>query len=675
MGSEGPVAAPLIRDLLFHLPVDVMERTLCPCITDAVTATRVVLVVRVVAHHPPPRTKAKKLPYKITCEDSSGELQLIYFHAAEFLRRQLPVGAEVAVAGRTERFQGVLQIAHPDAVVPVARLSQLLEPQALYRLTAELKQTRLQRWMATALDALPEIPEWISASVIAAEGWPSLAQALRQVHRPTSREALSPATPARTRLAYDEALASQLSLMLVRRFEHHVESRKMAIGGTYYSRMLATLPFQLTQGQRDVMQDIARDMASGRAMLSLLQGDVGSGKTIVAFLSMLAAVDHQCQAALMVPTNILANQHFQRLKPWCDAIGVTCVLLTGAQSSAEKRRHLAAMASGEASIVIGTHALFQKDVIFYNLGLAVIDEQHRFGVMQRMALAAKGKAPHLLLMTATPIPRSLTLTLYGDLDDSALREKPAGRQPIVTRAIPLTRESEIVERLGITLSQGASVYWICPLVGDDEAAEVSEFAAAVERHAMLEAMFPQKVGLVHGRMPIEQREAQMQLFANGVTKILVATTVIEVGVDVAHATVIVIENAERFGLAQLHQLRGRVGRGDQPSSCVLLYGDPLSDYAKERLRVIRDLDDGFAIAEEDLRLRGGGDMLGTRQSGLPDFRFIDLQQHGTLIRQARQEVMLYLQKDPALSAPQGKALIQLLHIYGYDRLVQLLRSG
>jgi ATP-dependent DNA helicase RecG len=669
-------AAPLIRDLLFHLPVDVLERQQSPSVREAEANQRLVLRVKVEGHYPPPPGKGKRQPYKVICGDATGELILVFFHAKpEFIRRQLPEGSEVAVAGRMEIYNGVRQMAHPDAIVPASRLPELLAPQPVYPLTAELTQGRLQRWVSTALHDMPDVPEWMSDQVRQAQGWMGLKPALQALHTPKDRTELAPDAPPRARLAYDEALASQLALLLVRRFEGQYPGIRLATGGPLYQRMIEALPFTLTAGQREVLSEIAADLCSGRTMLRLLQGDVGSGKTVVAMLSMLAAVDGGRQAALMVPTGILAQQHYRTLSRWCEAIGVRCVLLVGSQSAAERKRTLAAIAEGEAQIAIGTHALFQKGVVFHRLGLAVIDEQHRFGVMQRMALAGKGEAPHLLLMTATPIPRSLTLTLYGDLDSSALREKPAGRQPIVTRAVPVAREADVLARLHATLAEGARVYWICPLVGDEESPEETDFAAAVERHTHLQGQFPGRVGLVHGRMKLEEREAEMRRFAAGEYQILVATTVIEVGVDVPEATVIVIENAERFGLAQLHQLRGRVGRGDKPSSCVLLYGEALSEYGKERLKVIRDLDDGFAIAEEDLRLRGGGDMLGTRQSGLPDFRFIDLYKHGELIRQARRDIEHYLSKDPGLKEARGKALAGLLHVYGYDRLVNLLRSG
>lgn len=667
---------PLVRDLLFHLPVDVLQRELCPSLREAESGKRYVMVVTILEHFPPPYTKQKKLPYKILAENETGDVQLIFYHAkTEFLRQKLPVGAKIALAGRTERYNGILQMSHPDAMVPAAHLSELLAPQPLYPLTADLTQSRLQRWIRNAIGNLHAPAEWISADVLNQTRWPAFKEALETLHHPQSRDDLKPETLPRTRLAYDEALASQLALLLVRRYEGQSGGTAMQANGPFYRRMSEHLPFTLTAGQRDVLREIEADLASGRPMLRLLQGDVGSGKTVVALFAMLTAVDHGAQAVLMAPTGILAQQHYRRLAEWCEAIGVTCVLLTGTQGAAEKKKHLAEIASGEAQIVIGTHALFQKGVVFKRLGLAVIDEQHRFGVMQRMALSGKGAAPHLLLMTATPIPRSLTLTLYGDLDNSALREKPAGRQPIVTRAVPSSRIAEIIERLHAAVAVGARIYWICPLIGDDESPDETDFAAALERHSALLSLFPARVGLVHGRMKLAEREAAMARFAKGEDAILVATTVIEVGVDVPEATVIVIENAERFGLAQLHQLRGRVGRSDQPSSCVLLYGEPLSAIAKERLRVIRDLEDGFTIAEEDLRLRGGGDMLGTRQSGLPDFRFIDLIHHADLIRQSRRDIEHYLSRDPDLKDPRGKALITLLHIYGYDRLVHLLRSG
>ncbi|HEX7967317.1 MAG TPA: ATP-dependent DNA helicase RecG, partial [Stellaceae bacterium] len=463
-----------------------------------------------------------------------------------------------------------------------------------------------------------------------------------------------------------------LAIALVRAHTKRLPGRTVAAEGKLRQRVTAALPFALTQAQRQASAEIAGDMASPTRMLRLLQGDVGSGKTVVALIAMLDAVEAGCQAALMAPTEILARQHFATLSKLAAPAGVEIALLTGREKGRAREALLARLTAGEIDIIVGTHALFQEDVAFKDLALAVIDEQHRFGVEQRIALSGKGRGVDILVMTATPIPRTLLLTSYGDLDSSRLTEKPAGRQAVTTRTLPLARLEEVIEAVRRALSQGAKVYWVCPLVEESEAVDL---AAVDERHAQLKASFGERVGLVHGRMKGAEKDRVMESFAHGGVDVLVATTVIEVGVDVPDATVMVIEHAERFGLAQLHQLRGRIGRGDKPSACLLLYATPLGETAKARLTILRETEDGFRIAEEDLRLRGAGEVLGTRQSGMPELHLADLAAHADLLAVARDDARLALTRDPELASPRGEALRTLLYLFQRDVAVRYVRSG
>lgn len=530
----------------------------------------------------------------------------------------------------------------------------------------------LGRAIGHALERTPELSEWIEPSVVERRNWPSWHDALAAAHAPDDDDDLAQDTRTRQRLAYDELLASQVALLLLRRRLRRQKGRPIAGDGTLQAKVTDALPFQLTASQTQALKEIADDMAGPDRMMRLLQGDVGSGKTVVALLAMLNAVETGAQAALMAPTEILARQHFETVSKLAAPAGSEVVLLTGRDKSKARQTALAKIADGSVAITIGTHALFQKDVEFADLALAVIDEQHRFGVHQRITLSAKGRNPDMLVMTATPIPRTLLLAAYGDLDASQLTEKPAGRKPIDTRAAPIGRIEEIVGAVERAVESGARVYWVAPLV---EESEVIDLAAATERFEALKAVFSERVGLVHGRMKGPEKDMVMADFAAGRIAVLVATTVIEVGVDVPEATVMVIEHAERFGLAQLHQLRGRIGRGERPSTCILLYAAPLGENAKARLEILRETDDGFRIAEEDLRLRGGGEVLGTRQSGLPDFRLADLAVHGELLAIARDDARLVVERDAELQSARGKALRTLLYLFERDAAVKYLRSG
>ena len=819
--SISGAGVPIIRDLLFHLPSSVVDRRFsCPLVSapDGVVAT---FIVSVVSHQPPPVAGRKfgKKPYKIICSNETGDIALVFFNAREdYLKQILPVGGQRVISGRTEKFDYRLQMTHPDIITTIDKIDEVKRVEAVYPLTIGLTSRRLAKIVADALEKMPELPEWILPETLAAHSWQSWRQTILAAHNPATPEDILPTAAPRLRLAYDEMLAGQLHLARLRQNRQKQAANIITGTGEFSEQLIHALPYTLTAGQREVLAEIAADMASGSRMGRLLQGDVGSGKTIVALLAMLKAVEQGFQCALMVPTELIAQQHFEVISGLLSALlppplrgrgGVggmpshrnypvyikefaralrknpteaeqkfwsilrnnstgfkfrrqfaidgkyiadfVCLekrliieidggqhnenevdaqrtlyleeqnfrvirfwnneilqnldgcyqilidelhkeftplpnpppqggrellvaLLTGSIKGAARKQVMADIASGAAQIVVGTHALFQEQVEFKNLAMIVIDEQHRFGVNQRMALSAKGNAPHILHMTATPIPRSLTMTIYGDMDCSLLREKPAQRQPITTRIIPLSRYDEIIYRLQAALDRGEKAYWICPLVeggadGGDELAD-DDVAAATTRHTEFQARFGEIVGMVHGRMKADARDAAMHDFAHGKTRLLVATTVVEVGVDVRDATIIVIEKAERFGLAQLHQLRGRVGRGDKASACVLLYSDNISENGKSRLSILRETEDGFRIAEADLAIRGGGELLGTRQSGLPRFIFTDLAEHQELLEAARADATAFLSDETSQKSDRAAALEILLQLFGYSGIYQ-----
>ncbi len=655
----GRLAGTKVVDLLWHLPSGVIDRRLAPGIAAARAGRVATLLVRVGRHQPP---LTPRQPYRVFCGDDNGSLVLVFFHArADYLSRVLPEGSERLVSGTVDLFADSLQMTHPDVIVD-PRQSDSLEPfEPVYPLTAGLNPRTLVKLIAAAVARAPELAEWHDPALQRQRGWPAWREALEQAHRPRDASAVLAEAPARMRLAYDELLANQLALALIRAHGRRGGGRAFAAEGRLAKKALAALGFRLTGSQEFAIAEIAADMAAPRRMLRLLQGDVGSGKTVVALVAMLNAVECGFQAAMMAPTEVLARQHYATIAPIAEAAGVQVALLTGRDKGQGRAEILAGLASGALPLVVGTHALFQEGVDFKDLALAVIDEQHRFGVHQRLELSGKGQLADVLVMTATPIPRTLMLTAYGDMDSSSLTEKPPGRRPVDTRAVP-----------GRRLAEGAKAFWVCPLV--EESAQ-GDLAAAETRSAELRAIFGPAVGLMHGRMKGEDKDRVMQAFASGPVQLLVATTVIEVGVDVPDATVMVIEHAERFGLAQLHQLRGRVGRGEKPSVCILLYSPPLSANARARLAIMRETEDGFRIAEEDLRLRGAGEVLGTRQSGMPTFRLADLALHRDLLDVARDDVRLILASDPALESERGRALRTLLYLFERDLAVKYLRSG
>jgi ATP-dependent DNA helicase RecG len=664
------LAGPKVVNLLWHLPGGLVDRRHSPVIAEAREGEIATLTVTVERHRKPPNPR---LPYKVIVSDASGRMTLVFFHAREdYLQKLLPVGETRVVSGKIDLFDGEAQMAHPDHVGTLAEMDRIRAVEPVYPLTEGLSQRVLAKAIRSALDGAPELPEWIEPTYLALQGWAPWRESVRAAHVPANESDLAPTAKARLRLAYDELLANQLALALVRANLRTLKGRAVVGDERLRARAVAALPFALTSSQETALAEILADMAAEARMLRLLQGDVGSGKTVVAALAMLNAIEAGGQAALMAPTEILARQHLATLAPLAEAAGVRVALLTGRERGRTRDEVLAGLASGEIAVAVGTHALFQEDVAFADLALAVIDEQHRFGVHQRLTLAAKGRAVDILVMTATPIPRTLMLTAYGDMDVSRLTEKPAGRKPVDTRTVPLERLGEVTDAVGRAIDEEARVFWVCPLVAESEILDV---AAAEDRYRHLAQLFGTRVGLVHGRMKGPDKDRAMDDFTEGRTRILVATTVIEVGVDVPDATVMVIEHAERFGLAQLHQLRGRIGRGSRPSVCILLYATPPSETARARLSILRETDDGFRIAEEDLRLRGAGELLGTRQSGLPDFRLADLAVHGELLAAARDDVKLALSRDPDLATPRGRALRILLYLFERDEGVRLLRSG
>mgnify|MGYP006429428501 CR=1 FL=1 len=664
------LAGPHVVDLCWHLPTGVVDRRYRPEAMAAQPGRVATLSVWVDEHRPPAN---RRQPYKVRCHDDSGVLDLVFFHAkGDYLKRMLPEGETRVVSGKVEVFHGWPQITHPDHIGTVAELDQIGTVTPTYPLTAGLTQKMLAKTVAAAVACAPVLPSWLDETFQSRNEWPDWRAALAAAHAPEGEDDLVPTTPARQRLAYDELLANQLALALVRRRHSQTRGRAVQGDGQLRARAVAALPFDLTGSQEVAVREILADMAAPARMLRLLQGDVGSGKTVVALLAMLAAVEAGAQAALMAPTEILARQHYATIQPLAAAVGVNTLLLTGRDKGRARAAVLDELASGRAPLVVGTHALFQEDVAFDDLALAVIDEQHRFGVHQRMSLQSKGQGVDVLVMTATPIPRTLMLTSYGDMESSRLTEKPAGRQPVDTRAVALDKLDQVVAGVERAMDKGQKVFWVCPLV---EESETSELAAAEARYTALKERFGARVGLVHGRMKSADKDAVMADFRDGAVDLLVATTVIEVGVDVPAATVMVIEHAERFGLAQLHQLRGRIGRGDQGGTCILLYQGPLGETARARLRTLRDSDDGFYIAEEDLRLRGHGEVLGTRQSGFAHFRLADLAVHGDLLATARDDVALVLDRDPELQSARGQALRILLYLFERDAAVKLLRAG
>ena len=659
------------RDILMTLPHNAIDRSKRQSVADVTPPVTVTVVVTVEAHYPP---RAKGRPYRVAVRDAATQFQLVFFHArGDYLKRQLPEGARRVVSGKVESFDGVIQMVHPDYMLPEENIDTIPTFEPVYPLHAGITQKAMWKATRSALAMAPELAEWADPALLVRQGWPAWREALAQLHAPEDAGGLSLTHPARQRLAYDELLAHQMTLALARRKARRRAGRASKGTGRLTQAVIKALPYAPTGAQTRAFAEIAADQADEFRMNRLLQGDVGAGKTLVALVALLTVVEAGGQGVMMAPTEILARQHYDGLAPLAAEAGVRIELLTGRDKSRERAKKLAALAAGDIHILVGTHAVFQDDVHFADLRLAIIDEQHRFGVAQRMALGAKGQAVDALVMTATPIPRSLALAQYGDMDVTVLDEKPPGRTPVKTALVSKGRMEEVVSHLQKAIADGRQAYWVCPLV---EESEVVEMTAAEERFKRLRAALGEGVvGLVHGQMPPAEKDAAMTRFVAGQTKVLVATTVIEVGVNVPNASIMVIEHAENFGLAQLHQLRGRVGRGSVASTCLLMYEAPLSETEQRRLEILRETEDGFKIAEEDLSMRGAGDMIGTAQSGLPRFRIADIERQPDLMRIAQTDARAFLEKDPDLASPRGQAMRLLLWLMEQDKAIQLIGIG
>jgi ATP-dependent DNA helicase RecG len=670
LGRDGEPAR--IIDLLFHLPSGFVDRRNQPKLSEVTPGTVVTVAVTIDRHRPPPPHRPR-VPYNIEASDDTNTLTITYFNARkDYLQTLLPVGQVRYVSGTATLYDGNLQMLHPDRVVDAEGFKHLPLIDPVYPLTDGLHHNQLRKAIDHALQRLPAIAEWQDGDWLARNAFPSFAEALRALHRPASLEDLQPDSAPRSRLAYDELLAGQLALALLRAHMRNRSGRGSAAEGRLRGRIIDALPYALTPSQQRAVTDIVADLAQPARMLRLLHGDVGSGKTVVALLAAATVIEAGRQTAFMAPTEILARQHFATIAPLARAADIRIAILTGRERGREREDILTALAVGDIDLIVGTHALFQEHVAFADLALAIVDEQHRFGVHQRLALARKGEAVDLLVLTATPIPRTLVLTYFGDMDVSELREKPAGRQKIDTRAVPLERLAEVTDAVARALERDRQVYWVCPLVAESESVDL---AAAEDRCKILRQRFGGAVDLVHGQMRGPDKDRAMERFTKGETRLLVATTVIEVGVDVPRASVMVIEHAERFGLAQLHQLRGRIGRGAERSTCILVYKAPLGVTAKARLAILRETDDGFRIAEEDLRLRGQGDLLGARQSGMPGFAIARMEAHASLLPAARDDAALVLSRDPKLQSPRGAALRQLLYLFARDEAIRMVSAG
>ncbi|MEM9392261.1 MAG: ATP-dependent DNA helicase RecG [Pseudomonadota bacterium] len=659
------------RDLAFTLPQSGIERRSVKTVQEGPFPSVMTVEVEVLRHSPP-RTKGR--PYRVEVRDAQTVFPLIFFHARkDFLEKILPPGERRLVSGKVELYDGIGQMVHPDHVLELTEAASLGSFEPVYPLTAGVAQKTMQKAVAGTLTLVPEFAEWADPELVAREKWPVFNAALTQAHAPKAQTDLTPESRARQRLAYDELFAHQITLALARAHRRRAPGRPLRGTGMLIRPVLDALPYTPTQAQQRVIAEITDDLAAPHRMNRLLQGDVGAGKTLVALVAMLLAVEAGCQAALMAPTEILARQHLESLRPLADQAGVVLEVLTGRDKGRERQAKLRALKAGDIQILLGTHALFQKDVEFRDLGLAVIDEQHRFGVRERMELGAKGASVDVLVMTATPIPRSLALAQYGDMDVSLLDEKPPGRSPVKTALAAANRLEDVLSHLDRALAEGRQAYWVCPLV---EESETKTATAAVERFKSLRTRFGDSVvALVHGQMPPAEKDAAMARFVSGEARLLVATTVIEVGVNVPDASIMLIEGAENFGLAQLHQLRGRVGRGAAQSTCLLMYRAPLGESARKRLSLLRETEDGFKLAEADLAMRGSGDLIGTAQSGLPKFRIADPERQAGLMATAQRDARTALERDPKLETPRGAAIRSLLWLLSQDEAIRLISVG
>ena len=659
-----------VVDALFHFPINIVDRTYGPQLKQAQDGKIWTGVVTITEHQAP---SSKKHPYRVYCTDGTANLVLVFFKIySDSIQKNYPVGSQRVVSGKIEYFNGMWQMSHPEYVTSPDKLKSIARFEPVYPLTAGVTNKLMCKVADECMYRLPKLPEWLSVNAKNALDYIDFNSAIKQLHHPRNIADIYPNSIAYRRLAYDEILSNQLALAFIRHKVKQQSGRSFIGTGILYKKIIDSLPFVLTLSQQKVLDEILEDQKNPYKMLRLLQGDVGSGKTVVALLSMANVIECGSQTALMAPTEILAKQHYETISKICENIGIKVGLLTGKMRIKEKRETCEKLATGEINILIGTHALFTENVKFKDLGYVVIDEQHRFGVNQRLSLSSKGDLCDVLVMTATPIPRSLLLTAYGDMDYSKIEGVPEGRKPSKTVVMNSNKISDVISALKRKIEEGTRAYWVCPLV---EESEKSDLAAATERYEMLQQYLGSKVGLIHGKMKEAEKDAVMEQFKNGEKTLLVATTVIEVGVNVPEATIIIIEHSERFGLAQLHQLRGRIKRGYDEGTCILLYSYPISEIAKERLNIMKQTEDGFFIAEKDLELRGGGEILGTRQSGFAQFKIANMQYHQDLLVKARDEVKDILQTDYKLETPRGEALKILLYLFEQNEAVKTYLAG
>ncbi|ACT57418.1 ATP-dependent DNA helicase RecG [Candidatus Liberibacter asiaticus] len=658
-------------DLLFYHPSSFIDRHYRPKISE-ISEERIVTITGYISQHSSFQLQ-KRRPYKILLNDGTGEITLLFFYRkTEMLKNVFFEGRKITVTGKIKKLKNRIIMVHPHYIFHNSQDVNFPLIEAVYSLPTGLSVDLFKKIIVEALSRLPVLPEWIEKDLLQKKSFPSIAEAFNIIHNPRKAKDFEWTSPARERLAYDELLAGQIALLLMRKQFKKEIGIPINVEGKIAQKILRNIPFSPTKSQESAIKDILQDMSQKNRMLRILQGDVGSGKTLVALIAMAAAVEAGGQAVIMAPIGILAQQHYEFIKKYTQNTQIIVEIITGNMPQAHRRKALERIAHGQAHIIIGTHALFQDSIQYYKLILVIVDEQHRFGVQQRLKLTQKATAPHVLLMTATPIPRTLVLTSLGDIDISKITEKPAGRKPIKTVIIPINRIDEVIERLKVVLSEGKKAYWICPQI---EEKKESNFRSVVERFNSLHEHFTSSIAIIHGRMSDIDKESVMDSFKNGTCKLLIATTVIEVGIDVVDASIIIIENAEHFGLAQLHQLRGRVGRGEEISSCILLYHPPLSKNSYTRLSVLKNTEDGFLIAEEDLKQRKEGEILGIKQSGMPKFLIAQPELHDSLLEIARKDAKHILTQDPDLTSVRGQSIRILLYLYQYNEAFQFIRAG
>ena len=666
----GPKNAKLIErlcgkyllDLILHRPIAYIDRRNSPKIKDLSNNSIVTLILKVDGHTP---SFNKRMPYKITCSDDTGQLNIVYFNLrGPYLKKMFPIGSKKVVSGKVEEFNGIFQMTHPQHIADESNLDSVKKIECVYPLTAGISSKIIQKSINSSLAIIDDLPEWIPNDYLQKNNWTSWKKSIYEMHNPNELKE-DKEDIYLNRLVFDELLSQQLTVRLIKNKISKLKGNTIKPNGSLLESLKNHLSFELTDDQNQAIKEISKDQSSPNKMLRLIQGDVGSGKTIVALHGMIQCAENSKKSILMAPTEILAEQHYNTIKFFADKLKLSCALIT----ASNKKNH-----NYESDILIGTHALFQDKVSIDNIGLIVIDEQHRFGVHQRILLNEKaGNECDILLMTATPIPRTLELASYGDMDITKIVQKPKNRKPIITKSINLNKIESLKEALIKKLKQREKIYWVCPLVDESDKMDLQSVNQRVLDIQKYYKDF--NVEMVHGQMKQEEKNKIMDNFKNFKTQILVATSVIEVGIDDPDATVIIIENSERFGLSQLHQLRGRVGRGTKQSTCILLFDGPLTENAKKRINVMKETNDGFKIAEEDLSIRGAGEILGTRQSGLPNFRLTNLNVHKSLMSQAREMAIKIVEKDPELSSDQGKSLRLLLHLFNNQVAIDYLKSG